>query len=171
MQQPPYMPPGAPPPGYGPPPPMGGMPMGGPPGAMPPMGDPMRAQGQVAGPAIGLLVVGIFMILSQIAGILFNLLGAGMGAVGAVGGSDDAIASLFSGVIGLVFSAVWMVFGGVVIFGALKMKALQSYGLAMTAAIVAMLPCTSGWCCLLGLPLGIWALVVLMNNDVKAAFR
>ena len=170
MQQPPYMPPGAPPPGYGPPPPMGGMPMGGPPG-YPPMGDPMRAQGQVAGPAIGLLIVGIFMILGQIAGIIVNLLGVGMGAVGAAGGGEDAIANLFSGVVGLVFNVVWMVFGGLVIFGALKMKALQSYGLAMTAAIVAMLPCTSSWCCLLGLPIGIWALVVLMNNDVKAAFR
>ena len=38
------------------------------------------------------------------------------------------------------------------------------------AAIVAMIPRISP-CCLLGLPFGIWALVVLSNGTVKAAFR
>jgi hypothetical protein len=38
----------------------------------------------------------------------------------------------------------------------------------MVASIFAMLPCNP--CCLLGLPIGIWALVVLSNEDVKDAF-
>jgi hypothetical protein len=50
------------------------------------------------------------------------------------------------------------------------MKNLQSYGLAMTASIVAMIPCISP-CCILGLPFGIWALVILNRPEVKAAFR
>jgi hypothetical protein len=33
-----------------------------------------------------------------------------------------------------------------------------------------MIPCT-GPCCIVSLPLGIWALVVLMSPDVKAAFH
>jgi hypothetical protein len=32
-----------------------------------------------------------------------------------------------------------------------------------------MIPCISP-CCLLGLPIGIWALVVLLKPEVKAAF-
>jgi hypothetical protein len=57
------------------------------------------------------------------------------------------------------------------ILGALKMKNCQSYGLAMTGSITAMLPCGGLGCCILGLPFGIWAIVVLMNSEVKAAFR
>jgi hypothetical protein len=51
-----------------------------------------------------------------------------------------------------------------------KMKRLESYGLAMTAAIIVMVPYVSP-CCILGLPFGIWALVVLCDSSVKAAFR
>ena len=57
-----------------------------------------------------------------------------------------------------------------VFVGATKMKNLENYSLAMAAAIVAMIPCISP-CCLLGLPFGIWALVVLNDSSVKAAFR
>jgi hypothetical protein len=33
-----------------------------------------------------------------------------------------------------------------------------------------MIPCFTGCCCIPGLAVGIWSLVVLMNRDVKAAF-
>lgn len=56
-----------------------------------------------------------------------------------------------------------------VIVGALKMRNLQSYGLALAASIIAIIPCFS--CCFTGVPIGIWALVVLLGSDVKAAFR
>ena len=46
---------------------------------------------------------------------------------------------------------------------------LRSRGLAMTAAILAMIPCFSP-CCLLGLPFGIWALVVLSKPEVQSQF-
>ena len=50
------------------------------------------------------------------------------------------------------------------------MKKLESYGMVMTATILSMLPCTSSCCCL-GLPLGIWILIVLAKPEVKSAFR
>jgi hypothetical protein len=56
----------------------------------------------------------------------------------------------------------------VVIAGSIQMMRLQSHGMATAAAVVAMLPCNL--CCLLGLPIGIWALVVLLREDVKRAF-
>jgi hypothetical protein len=40
----------------------------------------------------------------------------------------------------------------------------------MTAAILALVPCTSP-CCLAGIPAGIWALVVLAKPEVKAGFH
>jgi hypothetical protein len=63
-----------------------------------------------------------------------------------------------------------LVIGIVIVMGALKMKILQSYGLAMTSSILAMIPCISP-CCLLGLPIGIWSVVVLSKPEVKSAFR
>jgi len=54
------------------------------------------------------------------------------------------------------------------IFGALKMKHLESYGWAITAAILAILVSPGN---IIGLPLGIWALATLSRSEVRAAFR
>jgi predicted PurR-regulated permease PerM len=69
----------------------------------------------------------------------------------------------------VVFSLPWLIINGLAFFGALKMKNLQSYGLAMTAGIVSLIPCC-GPCFCLGIPLGIWALVVLRKPEVRASF-
>jgi ABC-type proline/glycine betaine transport system permease subunit len=57
-----------------------------------------------------------------------------------------------------------------IIFAALKMKELRQWELSLAASIVAMIPCISP-CCILGLPIGIWALVVLLRPEVKEAFH
>jgi flagellar motor component MotA len=77
---------------------------------------------------------------------------------------------MMSGGIGIVSGIVGMVIGVVILMGALKMKKLESYGFSMAAAILAMLPCISP-CCLIGLPIGIWAVVVLNKPEVKSAFH
>ena len=69
-----------------------------------------------------------------------------------------------AGVVNLMIAAL----NGFVLFGAIKMMRLQSYGLVMAATIAAMLPCQC--CCLFGLPFGIWALVVLNKPEVKSHF-
>jgi len=67
------------------------------------------------------------------------------------------------GVVGVVMSVV-------ALMGAVRMKNLRSYGLAMTSAIIMLIPCI--WpCWFLSMPFGIWALVVLANGEVRAAFR
>ena len=58
----------------------------------------------------------------------------------------------------------------VMLVGALKMMKLQSWGLALTAAILVMLPCGS-CCCCIGIGIGIWAIIVLNKPEIKAAFR
>jgi len=52
--------------------------------------------------------------------------------------------------------------------GGWHMGRLQSYGLAATAAVLALIPCTPAW--MISLPMGIWALVVLSDPKVRAAF-
>jgi hypothetical protein len=60
--------------------------------------------------------------------------------------------------------------GAVILLGGLKMMKLESFGVAMTASILAMIPCLSP-CCVIGLPIGIWALVILSKPEVKSAFH
>jgi hypothetical protein len=58
------------------------------------------------------------------------------------------------------------------IAGGLRMLSLKSYGLAVTGAVAAMIPCLSAMaCCGIGEGIGVWALVVLLNPDVKSAFQ
>jgi len=122
---------------------------------------------RVKGPAIALLVTAIIGIVLALLGLLLNALGV---TVGAAEGGDQGLANMASGGVGVAQSIVGIIVGVVILMGALKMKDLQSYGFAMTAAILAMIPCVSP-CCLLGLPFGIWAIVILSNAEVKAAFQ
>lgn len=73
------------------------------------------------------------------------------------------------GSLGIASSVLGLVVSGLIIFGAIKMKNLQSFGLAMTAAILSLIPCFGCYC--FGIPVGIWALVVLNKTEVKAAFQ
>ena len=70
----------------------------------------------------------------------------------------------------VIVSLSILAMNGFVLFGAIKMLKLSSHGLAVATAVVAMLPCL-GCCCLLGLPFGIWALVVLNKPEVRSQFN
>ena len=71
---------------------------------------------------------------------------------------------------GVCQSVIGIVVAIVILLGAQKMKQLEAYGFALTSAILAMIPCISP-CCLVGLPYGIWSIVVLSESQVKHAFR
>jgi len=133
-----------------------------------------NAAAQVNGPAIGLLVTGILGILVAIANLVMNLAGIGMAQrqVGQLGGQakeEMQMQMLIQGPVAIGVAVLALLIYVLVIVGAMKMKSLQSHGLAMTASILAMLPCSA--CCLLGLPMGIWSLITLSKPEVKAAFR
>jgi hypothetical protein len=66
--------------------------------------------------------------------------------------------------------ALALVLSLVVLAGAIRMLALRNYEFAFVAAVLAMIPCLTP-CCLLGLPFGIWALVVLRKPGVKDGFN
>jgi hypothetical protein len=142
----PYQTPGGPAMGYGGPPPLS----------------------KVQGPAIGLMVTGGIGILLCILGIALNVLNIGLGA--AQGGGEQQLPIMASGGLGIVQALVGLAISGVALYGGMQMKSLQSYGLAFTSAILVMIPCISP-CCLIGLPIGIWAIVVLNDPIVKASFR
>ena len=86
------------------------------------------------------------------------------------GGPNPTDAIAMAGGLYLVSGAVALMVAAVIIMGALKMKKLESHGFAMTASILSMIPCLSS-CCLIGLPVGIWCMIVLMKPEVKSAFH
>jgi len=126
-------------------------------------------------PAVCLLVVGVVGVVLQVWGLVDFLTGpsevpawllefippeqhgqieAAMAAAGTWGWIDPLVKGMGS---------------GFVVFGALKMRETRMYGVAVAASVVALVPC-SGACCL-GLPVGIWCLVVLLGDDaVKPSF-
>jgi hypothetical protein len=61
-----------------------------------------------------------------------------------------------------------LVFSLVTMLGALKMRRLESHGLALLGSVLAMLPCSVGF--VVGCPAGVWALFVLNRPKVRAAF-
>lgn len=137
----------------------------------PPAAGPPVAE-RVSGPAVGLMVTAGIGIAFQILGLLMSILNIGMAGMDPSMYGDEVpgwMTMMASGTISVVFAIIGILIGGLIFYAAMQMRKLQSYGLAMAASIIAMVPCISP-CCILGLPIGIWALVVLTKPEVKAAF-
>jgi predicted Zn finger-like uncharacterized protein len=117
------------------------------------------AEAAVAAPAICLMVLGGLDIVIMVENLMMTVVA--MGANGAGNNVPHMAGQVTGAIVGLIFAVV-------ILMGGIRMKQLQSYQLAMTAAILALLPC--GNCCIIGLPLGIWALVVLYRPGIKDAF-
>lgn len=130
-------------------------------------GDPGQ---MVQGPATGLIVTAALGFVASTAGIVLNLLGVTLGAMeGQQSQEMPSWATAMSGGFGVVQSLLGIILSVVILMGALKMKKLENYTFAIIATIMAMVPCISP-CCIVGLPIGIWALVVLNKPEVKGAF-
>ena len=114
-----------------------------------------QARRQVKGPAVGLLVMGLLNCWAILAAGFFASLRAGAASEHHVQSGIEvvwAVVSLIAFILGCLAP------GALTIFAAVKMKRLQAYGLALTASIVTIIISPA---CLIGLPIGIWALVVL----------
>ena len=123
------------------------------------------AKEAVKGPALCLVIFSIMGLLSSLLGLLINFGLVGIGVLESYGGDEV----MLQGAFGVVSSVIGL---GIVVFvymAAGKMKRLESLNWAIAGSILAMLPCFSP-CCLLGLPVGIWSLIVLNKPEVKEAF-
>jgi uncharacterized membrane protein YhaH (DUF805 family) len=92
---------------------------------------------------------------------------------GLSGLSDDQMAgamNMFAGGVGIVFAVIGFLVSAFIMWAAMQMKDLRNFTMSMVASIVAMIPCISP-CCILGLPIGIWALITINDPAVKGAFR
>ncbi len=115
-------------------------------------------------PAIGLRVAGIVNLLATLSIVLIFVLVAGSEGLGIEGDWAERVALL-----GLMIALCRLVLGIILLIGATRMLDLQSYRIAMFAAVVAVLPGAVGFP--ISLPFGVWALTVLLSRrDVRTAF-
>lgn len=143
----------------------------------PEAGDGMRetALQLVKAPAVALQVVaGIDILLSVWSAVRLTFFRAGIEDQLAKYPQlqDPSIQKLMHeiyGPVGVASNLFALLVAVVIFLGARQMQKLSSYGFAITAAILALIPCITA-CCLIGLPFGIWALVVLNKTEVKSQF-
>jgi len=137
---------------------------------------PVDPRKLVTPPAICLIVAALI----DAAMALFSLLATAMGwsgdflmhGPGRFRGGDPEVArwiELFFGPLSMGMHFVSLLLDAFVIVGALRMMSLKNYQLCLVVAVLAMVPCTAPCCCL-GIAAGIWALIVLLKDEVKAAF-
>lgn len=126
------------------------------------------------GPIIGLKVTAIIGLVLVAFALLINITTLmGIHLIPQQPMPDPQMQKLMNSIgggLGIVQDIVGAVIGVVILLGTGKMKRLESYQYAMMTAILAMVPCLSP-CCFLGLPFGIWALVVLNKPEVKSQFQ
>lgn len=119
-------------------------------------------------PSVLLLVSGGLGVLMRLAGLVG---GGGSRQMMGQFANDPRfaqLASLSSGPANIIGNLLGIALSAFVIFGALKMRNLQGHSLALGAAVVSIIPCSG--CCCIGLPVGIWALVLLLKPEVKSQF-
>jgi len=133
--------------------------------------DGALARSKVQAPAVLLIVIGALGDLGSHWGFMGNSAEQNAAIANNPEAPEWLRGMVSSGVLGGRWTAIpGLLLGGLMIFGGLKMKNLESYPLAMTAAIVALIPCLNACCCI-GMPVGGWALYVLTRPEVKSAFK
>ena len=118
----------------------------------------------VLGVLMGLGLIAFYLLVGMPNSALLTKLMPQQGA----GGAQQA-GQLMGAIAGAVFGILW---SGFVIIAGIKMRQLKSWGLVLAGAIMAAIPCCGGQIlmCFPGLPVGIWAIVILCKPNVKSAF-
>lgn len=119
---------------------------------------------RVSAPAVGLIATGaVGIALTLLWMLLIGIFGV------AILADPDARQALPGVGIWMAYGVLNLALSALVTYAGWQMRQLRGWTLSMAGAIVAMLPCSG--CCLLGLPIGIWAVVVLIDQEVKRAFE
>ncbi len=159
------------------------------PGVPPPGRDPEAIHRRVRAPAIFLLVVNALnvllgiLLLSEAFRVKSNVAAAEaqmeqgwstltpqqLDQMNQFGWNPQNLVAFYSN------SCLWggglsVIVGVVGLLAGIRMLALRSYGIGITGAILTAIPCVSPGC-IIGQIAGIWALIVLLNGEVRSAFR
>ena len=143
----------------------------------PDMDGPADPETRVAGPANALMIAALLAVAANcFGGLILNAALSSARATDPAPDTGDKVASyqesgrkaapfLTACGIGLPTLLIYTL----ALIGALRMKKLANRGLALTSAVLMMLPCSPVF--VVGFPVGLWALAVLKDPEVRAAFR
>ncbi len=121
-------------------------------------------------PGIALIVLGTLNALTAVVLILGRLINVIKGTDRVI--TDEArrlgyeTANVFFPLVSLISLAA----APIIVFGGVQMLRGRRYPIALMAAILALIPLSSV-CCIAGIPLGLWALIVLRQPEVKSFFQ
>lgn len=122
----------------------------------------------VIGPAVGMIIAGAANFLLSGVYLLAGLSNIGGGDFDKSVNPGDTGGAI-GYVIGSVFPILCLVLSPATVIGGIQMLRGRSRGLVLFGAVTAVVPLSS--CCfVLGIPAGIWALVVLRRPQVRAWF-
>ena len=125
-------------------------------------------KGRVQIPAVGMIVAaGIDALFTA---VLATLSALDMSMIGPWMRQGEKYTTVAEGGFLIVLCVAGLMIDAVIVIGASKMMKLEFYSFAVAAALLSIIPCLSSPCIILGMPFGIWALVVLMDPKVKASF-
>ncbi len=129
------------------------------------------AESHVSGPAIALMITAGISLVVRLLFMGLQLIGLLLGEAESMQASSQAerIGQQIGFVFGIALFFLLPALDALVIFGAVQMKYLKSWGLSMTGAIIACIPCLSP-ICVFGIPFGIWAIVALSRDVVQEGF-
>jgi hypothetical protein len=129
----------------------------------------MDPRSRLSGPATGLLVTGIIGGILELTSFIAGYFGTSLTAF-MEEDFPSKLEGIFEGSFWTASSLVGLLIAVFIIYVSTKMREPSQYGLCIVASILAMIPCISP-CCIIGLPIGIWCLVVLTKPEIKAAFQ
>jgi hypothetical protein len=132
-------------------------------------GAPPMNTAKVKAPAIALIVVGGLSLLASIWGTINALIAAPPVFPPDAPEFMRQIAENSVGPVASGINAIFILVSLLILLGGIQMLRSKSWGLALTASILSMVNIVS-CCCIIGLPIGIWSLVVLLAADVKQHF-
>lgn len=126
---------------------------------------------EVKAPALALMIVATISIVLVSLGLVVDLFLLMSGAIDMLEADNRRpISRTTSVIVRIAWGLLLAVASAFVLFGATKMKNKSNLGLARASAIVALVPCV-GPCCILGIPFGIWAILVLNKPNVQQSFQ
>lgn len=132
----------------------------------------------VTAPAVALTIVGVIDAVQATYALGRNLLGMNEGRPPPPNIQENPDLMEFynamqpyQGVINISFSLLAMLCGVLIVLAGVQMFRRRMYPLCITGAILAAIPCLSYLaCCLVGEGVGIWALIILLRQEVKRSF-
>lgn len=131
---------------------------------------PPNVKGKVMPPAIALLIVAVIGLMASLFNFVFALISGPPQIDPNVPEFVQQMQANSVGVVAAAIQGIFVLVYAFIIFCMIQMIRLASWTLALIGSILAMVSFGS-CCCILGLPFGIWSLVILMQADVKQAFE